>query len=289
MRILSISLLSCAAILFAQAQKTFDTPQAAANALIAAASDNSTAELDAIFGPQGKTILTSGNPAQDKSEREEFATIARDKHQLERDSMDRNRMILSIGNEDWPFPVPIVKKDNAWIFDTSMGALAMRARRIGAGELDTIEICAGYAGAQVAYAHRRDANDNSVPQYAKRILSTPGHHDGLYWDGPDALVPKGFAEASTQHPTPYHGYYFRILTAQGPNAPGGAHNYLVKDILMGGFGLVAWPAQYGVTGIHTFIVNLDGIVYEKDLGPPANRLAPSVTRYDPDKTWTPVN
>jgi len=289
MKILSISLLGCAAILFAQAQRTFDTPEAAADALIAAAADNNTAGLDAIFGPQGKTVLTSGKPDQDKSERQEFANIAHNKHQLERDSMNRNRMILSIGSEDWPFPVPIVKKDNGWIFDTSMGALAMRARRIGEGELDAIEICAGYVGAQEAYAPARDTHEESGLQYAKRVASTTGKHDGLYWDGPGALVPKGFAEASTQHPKPYHGYYFRILTAQGANAPGGAHNYLVKDMLMGGFGLVAWPAQYGVTGIHTFIVNMDGVVYEKDLGSPANAMVPPVTRYDPDKTWKPVN
>lgn len=289
MRTLNISLLSCAAILFAQAQKTFDTPQAAADALIAAAADNNTAELEAILGPQGKTILTSGNPDQDKSERQEFASIAHNRHELQHDSMTSKRMILSIGNEDWPFPVPIVKEDNGWIFDTSMGAFSMRARRIGADELDAIEICAGYVGAQEAFSRRTDTHDESVLQYAKRILSTPGHHDGLYWDGADALAPKGFAEASTEHPKPYHGYYFRILTAQGANAPGGAHNYLAKDLMIGGFGLVAWPAQYGVTGIHTFIVSMDGIVYEKDLGRPVNSLNPPVTRYDPDKTWTPVN
>jgi hypothetical protein len=203
--------------------------------------------------------------------------------------MNANRMILSIGNEDWPFPVPIVKKNNAWMFDSSMGALAMRARRIGAGELDAIEICAGYVGAQEAYSQRRDTHDESVLQYAKRISSTPGKHDGLYWQGQDSLVPQGFAEASTDHPKPYHGYYFRVLTAQGPNAPGGAHNYMAKDMMIGGFGLVAWPAQYGVTGIHTFVVNMDGVVYEKDLGPPSSGLASPVTRYDPDKTWTPVN
>jgi hypothetical protein len=289
MRILNISLLACAALMLAQAQKTFDTPQAAADALISAAADNNTAQLDSILGPQGKTLLTSGNPAQDKSERQEFSSIAKNKHELQRDSMNANRMILSVGNEDWPFPVPIVKKNNTWMFDTSMGSLSMRARQIGAGELDAIEICAGYVGAQQAYSQRRDSRDDSVLQYAKRIQSTPGKQDGLYWDGQGALVPHGFAEAATDHPKPYHGYFFRVLTAQGPNAPGGAHNYMAKDLMIGGFALVAWPAQYGVTGIHTFIVNTDGVVYEKDLGAPANALVPPVTRYDPDKTWTPVN
>lgn len=290
MRILNISLLGCAAILLAQGQKTFDTPQAAADALIAAAADNDTAGLDALFGPQAKSILSSGNAAQDKSEREEFASIARNKHELQRDSMTSNRMILSIGTEDWPFPVPIVKKDNGWIFDTSMGELAMQARRIGADELDAIEICAGYVGAQESYGHHREeTGKSSTLQYAKRIMSTPGHHDGLYWDGEGSLVPKGFAEASTDHPKPYHGYYFRILTAQGADAPGGAHNYVAKDVMIGGFALVAWPAEYGVSGIHTFIVGMEGVVYEKDLGQPANNLVPKVTRYNPDRTWSPVN
>lgn len=289
MRMLHVSLLSCAAMLFAQAQKSFDTPQAAADALIVAAANNNTAELDAIFGPQGKTLLTSGNPGEDKSERQEFASIAHNKHQLERDSMNPNRMILSIGTEDWPFPVPIVKKDNGWIFDSSMGQLSMRARRIGRDELDAIEICAGYVGAQESYAHKRDVNENSILQYARRIMSTPGHHDGLYWEGSGALVPKGFAEASTEHPKAYHGYYFKILTAQGPDAPGGAHNYLAKNLMIGGFALAAWPAQYGVSGVHTFVVSMDGIVYEKDLGQPTNAMVSQVTRYNPDSSWTPVN
>lgn len=289
MRLLNVSLLSCAAVLMAQGQQSFQTPQQAADALIAAAANNNTAELDAIFGPQGKTLLTSGNPSEDKNERQEFASIARNKHQLEPDSMDRNRMILSIGNQDWPFPVPIVKKNNSWMFDTSMGELSMQARRIGSNELDAIEICAGYVAAQESYAHRRDTNDNTVLQYASRVMSTPGHHDGLYWEGENALVPKAFAEAATQQPKPYHGYYFRILTAQGPDAPGGAHNYMAKNLMIGGFALVAWPARYGASGIHTFIVSMDGVVYEKDLGKPANNLLPSVARYDPGKTWKPVD
>jgi hypothetical protein len=280
----------------AQAPEKFDTPEAAAQALIDASSEDDTAKLAAIFGSQGKPILTSGDPAQDKTERAEFSRIAHDKHELQRDSMNSNRMILSIGSEDWPFPVPIVKTGGKWSFDTSMGALAMRARRIGANELDVIEICSAYVAAQQEYA-QTDPAKRGMLQYARRIKSSAGQHDGLYSAGePQPLVPKEFGEAAAEGPAagaaplkPYHGYYFKVLTAQGPNAPGGPHNYLVKGSLIGGFGLVAWPAQYGISGIRTFIVNQDGIVYERDLGLPANNSASPVTRYDPSKSWKPVN
>lgn len=293
MRLLRFALIILPATLLAQGPQTFDSPEAAAQALMDAAAKDDTAKLAAIFGPQGKAILTSGDTAQDKTERAEFARIAHDKYELQRDSMNSDRMILSIGSEDWPFPVPIVKVNGKWSFDASMGALVLRARRIGANELDVIEICTGFVAAQQEYAHR-DPAKNAPFQYARHIRSSAGQHDGLYSNAePQPLVPKEFGEAAVEGQAaalkPYHGYYFKVLTGQGPNAPGGQHNYLVKDSLIGGFGLVAWPARYGVSGIHTFIVNQDGVVHEKDMGPPANNSASPVTRYDPDKSWKPVN
>jgi hypothetical protein len=160
--------------------------------------------------------------------------------------------------------------------------------------LDAIEICAGYVEAQMEYA-AQDRDNHKMLAYAQRIVSAKGLHDGLYWEGDsEALVPKGFADAAVEtgraaaNLTPYHGYYFRVLKAQGPNAKGGQHNYMVKDSMIGGFGLVAFPAHYGVSGIHTFIVNHDGVIYEKDLGNPATSASTTVTRYDPDKSWTRV-
>jgi hypothetical protein len=266
----TLILISAGALLFAQAQqKTFDTPEAAASALIDAAAANSVADLNAIFGATGKNILTSGDPARDKAEREEFVRIAKSKHELQHDAMDRNRMILSIGADDWPFPVPIVKKDGVWTFDSSMGAKAMRARRIGANELDAIEICAGFVSAEHAHAERSATHD-----YAAALAAL------------EPNVPKEFVAASGPAAKPYHGYLFAVLKSQGPDSAGGRHNYVVKNAMLGGFALVAWPAQYGVSGVHTFIVNQDGVVFEKDLG--AHAAAP-VTIYNPDQSWRTVN
>jgi len=279
------------AVCFGQTPKTFDSAEAAAQALIQATEKDDVASLSALFGPIGKDVLTSGDPEQDKKERAEFARLARDKHQLEPGEMNAAVMILSIGSGDWPFPVPIVRSKDKWSFDASEGAVEMRARHIGANELDTIEICAGYVEAQMEYA-AQDRDNHKGLAYAQRIVSAKGLHDGLYWEGnSESLVPKGFAEAAVEttrasvaNRTPYHGYYFRVLKAQGPNAEGGQHNYVVKDSMIGGFGLVAFPAHYGASGIHTFIVNHNGVIYEKDLGSPAI----TVTRYDPDKSWTRV-
>lgn len=283
------------AIAIAQAPKTFDSSEAAAQALIDAAEKDDVAALAAIFGPGGSAVLTSGNADQDKQERAEFARLARNKHQLEPNPMNAALTILAIGSEDWPFPVPIVHDKDKWYFDASQGAVEMRARRIGTNELDTIEICTAYVQAQMQYAAQiRDKH--GMLEYAQRIRSVQGQPDSLYGEGSgQPLLPKAFADAAIEpgkgsdvKPKPYHGYYFRILHAQGPNAEGGRHNYMVKDSMIGGFGLVAWPARYGVTGVHTFIVNQDGVIFEKDLGNPATNLSTTVTSYDPDKSWTQV-
>lgn len=275
------------------AQQRFDSAEAAAQALIGAAESHDSAKLSAIFGPRAAKILTSGKPAQDNEEQAEFARLAQSKHRLEVSPLNPKRVVLAIGEEDWPFPVPIVKKKEGWIFDVSETSAEMRARHIGADELDAIEICHGYVEAQRKYA-AEDRDNDGLLEYANRLMSTPGHQDGLYWErASEPLIPAGMAHAWWQglqkgQAKPYHGYYFRILAAQGPDAPGGAHNYLAKGKLLGGFALVAWPAEYGVTGIHTFIVNQNDMVYEKDMSPVPGQATPAIRLYDPDHSWQPV-
>jgi hypothetical protein len=288
---LSAALLAYSAGLFAQ--QRFDSPEAAAQAVIDAAENHDTARLAAIIGPQVSSILSSGSANQDRAEQSEFARLARAKHRIQMSPMNPNRAVLVIGDEDWPFPVPIRRVDGKWGFDASETPVEMRARKIGSNELDAIEICRGYVEAQRKYA-AEDRDRDGLLEYSPRLMSTPGHHDGLYWsDGGDPLVPEGFARAAWDgarkgDAKPYHGYYFQVLKGQGPNAPGGAHNYMVKNKMMGGFGLVAWPAEYGVTGIHAFIVNQDGIVYQKDIPPVPGKPGLPITRYDPDTSWEPV-
>lgn len=275
------------------AQQRFDSAEAAAQALIDAVEHHDAARLSSIFGPQAKGILTSGNPAQDKDEQTEFARLARTKHRLEISPLNPNRVVLAIGEEDWPFPAPIVRRNGQWSFDASETPAEMHARKIGTHELDAIETCRGYVEAQLKFASE-DRDNDGILEYAPHLITRPGRHDGLYWEGgSEPLIPVELAHAAWEgaqkgEAKPYHGYYFRILVGQGQDAPGGAHNYLVKDKLMGGFGLVAWPAEYGVTGIHTFMVNQDGVVYQKDIAPVAGKPSPPITRFNPDHSWTPV-
>ncbi len=272
-----------------QTQKTFSSAEAAADALIEAAQRRDVAQAAALFGP-GRNLLMSGDAERDKAEMAEFAQLAAGKHHLEGDAMNHDRMMLFVGAEDWPFPVSIVRTNGQWRFDSTQGAAEMRMRRIGSDELDAIEICAGYVEAQKRYA-TVDHDKDGLLEYARKIVSSPGQEDGLFWAGSSTpLVPERFAAASVgANPKPYHGYYFRVLTSQGPDAPGGAHNYLVKDNLIGGFGLVAWPAEYGVTGVQTFIVNQDGLVYERDMGKPVSNVTPPVTTFNPGKAWKPAD
>jgi hypothetical protein len=257
-------------------QKTFDSPEEATQALIDAASKGDTAALRLVLGSSAKGILTSGDPKQDESERQEFVKIAGEKHHLEKSSMNSHLMVLLIGDQDWPFPIPLLHEGDKWRFDPQRGAMEVRARQVGANELDAIQACAAYVGVQQAYAAKKRSAAGTV-EYADTVAGSMGGSSD---------VPKEFAEAAGQHPThPYHGYYFRVLKAQGPDAPGGAHQYVIGKSMIGGFALVAWPAQYGVTGIHSFIVNQEGAVYEKDRG--AKSATPPPT-YDPGPTWKPV-
>ena len=288
---LAAAVLSCAGI--ASAQQPFDSPEAAAQALIEAAEKHDSARLATIMGPEAQGILTSGDAAQDRAEQAEFARLARARQRLEISPMNPNRAILAIGDEDWPFPVPIRRAHGKWSFDSSEAPAEMRARRIGADELDAIEICHGYVEAQKKYA-AEDRERDGMLQYASHLRSSPGHHDGLYWDGENApLIPFGLAHAEWNglqrgEAQPYHGYYFRILEGQGTHAPGGSHPYAVDNKLIGGFALVAWPARYGVTGIHTFVVNQNDVVYQKDVAPTSGKPPAPITRFDPDASWETV-
>jgi hypothetical protein len=293
--------LPCFAVLTAWSQlgaqvavplKSFETPDAAAKAAIAAVEQNDTAAMNAIFGPNSKGLLSSGDAKQDAEERAQFARVARSKYKIEKDPMDHHRAYLDIGPEDWPFPVPIVERSGKWSFEPEAGRIELRARRIGANEIDTIEQCAGFVAAQRQYAEV-DRDKDGILEYAEYLMATPGKEDGLYSAGYQG-VPKKFAESEIRtgapKAVPYHGYYFHVLTTQTGSYRSVAHSSVVKDKhMMGGFALVAWPAEYGVTGIHSFIVNQDGVVYEKDLKKPLSNFTPPVRSFSPDKTWTRVD
>jgi hypothetical protein len=274
-------------------QRTFATPQDAAQALVDAATKNDAAAMLKLFGPLGKDIVESGDAAEDKAGREHFAALAHQKMQVELDK-DGDRATVIAGPEDWPLPVPLVRDKGQWYFDSALGRTEVLARRVGRNEMTAIDVSRAYVEAQMEYAaHDRDAAGLLV--YAQRIRSTPGKHDGLYWEGQaEGIVPKEFADASAAmvaeggKPVAYHGYFFHILKAQGPDAQGGAQDYVVKGKMMGGFALVAYPAEYGVSGVKTFMVNHHGVVYEKDLGPTTGTVARQMTRFNPDKTWKPI-
>jgi len=275
-------------------ERSFATPQEAAQALVDASSQNDTAALLKLFGPQGVDIVKSGDPADDKDSRAEFARRAHEKMEVQVEPSNPNRAVIIAGNQNWPFPVPLIRtKAGQWHFDTARGRIEIRARRVGHDELVAIDVCRGYVEAQMEYASR-DRDADGILEYAQRLVNSAGKKDGLYTEGEtDNLVPKAFGDAAAalaaegKKPMPYHGYYFRILTAQGPDAPGGARGYIVKGEMIGGFALIAYPAEYGVSGIKTFIVNHRGVVYEKDLGLTTSVLSAQITRFNPDKTWKP--
>jgi hypothetical protein len=271
-------------------QKTFATPLEAAQALVDASAANDTAAMLQIFGPAGKDIAQSGDAASDKERREQFAALAHQKMTVELDE-DKDLATVIVGPDAWPLPVPIVLEKGRWRFNSAVGRVEVLARRVGRNELTAMEVCRAYVEAQTEYASRDRTASGSL-QYAQKILSSPGKKDGLYWEGePGNLVPKAFADASAamlaegKKPVPYHGYYFRILKAQGPDAEGGAMDYVVGGKMIGGFALAAYPTEYGVSGIETLLVNHRGKVYEKDLGATTGALARQMTRFNPDKSW----
>lgn len=275
--------------------KLFDLPREAADALIKAAADFNVDALEEIFGPDGDDIVLSGEYPQDRERALSFAAEAREKESVSVDPKRGNRAFLLVGDEDWPFPVPIVKTGEKWYFDAKAGRQELLNRRIGSNELDAIDICEGYVEAQYEYAMQiRQGYD--VPQYAQRIISSPGKQDGLAWQNSDGSwegpvgekIAHALAQGYSSNAEPYHGYFFKILKGQGPAAPLGEMDYVVKGVMIGGFALLAAPAEYGETGVKTFIVSNDGVVYEKDFGPATLSEFINIERFNPDKSWTPV-
>jgi hypothetical protein len=274
------------------AQKVFATPREASEALIKATETFDQPALKEILGPDGEDLVASGDPVQDKTIAAAFAAKAREKNEIDLDPKNSGRAILSVGNDEWPLPIPLVKKAGEWSFDTKAGRAEILLRRIGANELDAIEICRGYVDAQKAYA--LDKHDNTeVNQYAQRIISTPGKRDGLVWRNPDGTldgpisdrIAKALEQGYAAKSQPYHGYYFKILKGQGPSAPLGKMDFMFEGAMIGGFALAAAPADYRVTGVKTFIVSYQEIVYQKDLGPNTLEIFKKMELYDPDKTW----
>jgi hypothetical protein len=274
----------------APGQKTFATASAAAEALVAACKSGDDAELLAILGPAGKDLISSGDPVADKKSQQGFAKNYAIKHRLTAEAQGFETLI--VGASDWPMPIPIVRDGEHWYFDSTRGHDEIIDRRIGGNELGAIAVCEGYVEAQAMYAAK---GHDGLPAglYAQRLVSSEGKHDGLYWKPgpgePDSPMGPAVAAAAGEGYTgaadPYHGYYYRLLKEQGPDAPGGAKSYLVNGQLSGGFALLAYPANYGNTGIMTFIVDKNGVVLQKDLGDDTANLAKQMTVYNPTSDW----
>ena len=269
----------------------FNTPQEAADAVVKAAANYDVAQLLAIVGPDGKDFITGGDEVQDKKAGTDFAKLAAEKMSISIDKSNPNKATIIAGPNDWPMPVPLVKRNGKWYFDAKSGRQEILYRRIGSNELDAITVCRGYVEAQKQYA--LEPHDG-INQYAQKIISTPGKQDGLYWKNPDGTSGGPIGEAvanaieegySLKTKGGFHGYYFKILKGQGPAAPIGKINYVIEGVMIGGFALVAVPAEYRITGVKTFIVSNDGIVYQKDLGPDSLEIAKKMELYNPDKTW----
>jgi hypothetical protein len=275
-----------------QSHKAFATPQQAAEELIKAAAAYDVPELTAIFGPDGEDLVSSADPVRDKNNAAAFAKEASAIHTVKMDPSKPNLAILIVGQEQWPLPVPLAKKNGKWYFDVKSGRQEILFRRIGANELDAIQVCRGFVEAQKEYASQ--IHDKSgINQYAQKIFSSPGKQDGLYWknaDGSSAgpigeAVAKALAEGYSIGKPGFHGYYFKILKGQGPAAPMGRLNYVIEGVMIGGFALAAVPVEYRVTGVKTFIVNNNGIVYQKDLGPDSLNIVKTMEVYNPDPSW----
>ena len=272
--------------------KEFDTPKQAADALAQAAESFDTATLTAILGPDSQDIIASEDPVQDKNRAAEFATKAKEKMSVDTNKKNPNEAIILVGNDNFPLPIPLVKQKGKWFFNTKVGREEILNRRVGANELNAIQICRGFVEAQHEYAlEKHDGSKGN--QYAQRVISSPGKHDGLAWQNADGTwggpvgedVAKALEQGYSERTQPYHGYYFKVLKGQGPDAPMGEMDFVVGGAMIGGFALAAAPAEYRVTGAQTFIVGPDGVVYEKDLGPDTLKTFQSMDKYNPDKTW----
>jgi hypothetical protein len=275
----------------AQAQQTFGNPDEAVSALVAAVKSGIRQDVLKVLGADGEDIISSGDEVADTDARNKFVAAYDAKHAVK---VDGKKASLIIGADDFPFPIPLVRTKAGWEFDTDEGRKEILYRRIGRNEIDAIETSLAFVDAENDYADK-DRGDG-VGVYAQRIISSPGKKDGLYWpsDANDSPLGELAAEASAEGykagsgPQPYHGYYYRILTQQGASAPGGALSYIVNGKMIGGFALIAYPADYGNSGVMTFMVNHAGAIYQKDLGEDTEARAKSITAFDPDKTWTKV-
>jgi hypothetical protein len=278
-------------------QQSFATPDEALAAVVEDLKSDNLSGLVKIFGAGIEPVLNSGDPVADENARERFVAYAEEQHHFDGSG---DTLTLVIGKEDWPFPIPLKKVDDRWRFDTAAGKEEILNRRIGENELSTIQTMLAVVDAQGDYAEFQRQR-SGTPEYAQRILSTPGKMDGLFWPSAEGepqsplgpLVAAAHAagyrrSANAEEPSPYHGYYFKVLTGQGPNAQGGAADFIVSGRMIGGFGLVAWPARWGDSGIMTFMVNHDGVVYQRNLGPQTGKLAPTISRFDPDSSWQKV-
>lgn len=274
-------------------QKTFSSPEEAVKSLVQAARSNDTTELAAILGPGSREIISSGDPVADKSGRERFVSLYDEKIVIE--GADTGWAVLSLGNEDYPFPIPVVKDGEVWRFDTEAGKEELLNRRIGRNELEVIEVLRAYVDAQRQYA-ATDWDGDGTMEFAQRVRSTPGKKDGLYWSTSEGepesplgpLAAEAAQEGYTKENTAFYGYHYRILKAQGKDAAGGDFDYLVNGKMILGFALVAYPAQYGASGIMTFMVNHNGIVYQKDLGENTAGIAAAMNVFNPDPSWKKV-
>jgi hypothetical protein len=277
------------------AQRTFPSAKAAADALVSAAEKFDVEALKEILGPDGIDLVETEDAVADRNQAAAFAAKAREKLAVEIDPKDPTTATLVIGPDAWPVPIPVIKVKGTWRFDSKAGRQEVLYRRVGRNELDAIALCREYVEAQHTYAAERH-DGSRVNQYAQRVISTPGKHDGLAWQAPDGTwqgplgetAAKAITEGYSDRSKPVHGYYFKILKGQGPHAQLGEMDFVVQGAMIGGFALVAAPAEYEVTGVKTFIVSYDGVVYEKDLGPDTLEAFRAMERFDPDESWSPV-
>jgi hypothetical protein len=296
--ILTVVFLSIPASAATTKQKTFTSPEKAVQVFVDSLKKNDTATLKALFGPTSEQLISSGDPVADQYRRERFLAAYEESQRLDREG--KNKAFLVVGKNEWPFPIPLVMNKNRWRFDTKAGIQEMLNRRIGANELDTIQTCLAFIDAQLEYA-MNDYDGNGLHDYAAKFRSDPGKKNGLFWQTGEGEAPsplgqlfakakaEGYTEKkSGEGPSPYHGYLYRILTGQGAHANGGAYDYMVKGHLLGGVALLAYPAQYGASGVMTFIVNHDGVVYQKDLGGKTAEIAAAMKLFDPGPDWKKI-
>jgi len=275
-------------------QQYFSNPDEAVQTMLKAAEENNTDALLAIFGEEGRGVIVSGDEQADREGRSNFSKMAKEQMRLEALSEDQQELI--VGTDEWPFPIPLIKEDAGWRFDTAAGAEELVNRRIGRNELEAIAMLQALADAQTEYASI-DHDGDQVLEYAQRIVSSPGQQDGLYWpdeseEDPSPIGPylEGASDylEGKQTGDPWYGYYFRVLTQQGENPPGGAYNYVINGNMIAGFALLAFPAEHGDSGVMTFMISHQGVLYQKDLGGNTVELIKSINEYNPDDSWQSV-